>query len=166
MSEIDKESTSKSMYPELGNVWPSLTEDDKLALFTETRDTILCCHNKNGTIHASPIWFRYKDNKFYIVTFNFAKKTRNIMRDDAVTLSIVKQGEGEVKTSAAIIYGKGEVELTPDYSRDSLVYWVWSKYRTTPEEKDQLDQSLSRFDDNNILALITVNPTKIVHYYP
>jgi general stress protein 26 len=154
------------MYPELPSLWGPLSDEDKKALFNDTRNTVMCSLNEDGTIHATPIWFRYKDDKFYVLTFKFARKARNLVRDNAVTLSIVLEGEGEVKTKAAIIYGNAEVDLKPELGSDSTAYWVWEKYMTTPYDRERLEKTLAKHAEENVMALITINPTKIVHYYP
>jgi nitroimidazol reductase NimA-like FMN-containing flavoprotein (pyridoxamine 5'-phosphate oxidase superfamily) len=158
--------TKVGMYSELPSLWQPLSDEDKNALFNNASDTIICSHNKDGTIHATPIWFRYKEGKFYILTFKFARKARNLIRDNTVTLSIVHKGEGETQTKAAIIYGSAEVEINPETGKDSTAYWVWDKYMTTADDREQLEEALEKHSRDEALALITIKPKKIVHYYP
>ena len=36
-----------------------MTQEDIQVIFNESYTTILCSHNKDGTIHAAPIWYNF-----------------------------------------------------------------------------------------------------------
>ncbi len=85
---------------------PPLTKDELKSFFQETNTTRFCSINKNGTIHAVPVWFIYVNGKFLIGAPAKSKRVGNIRRDNRVTLLIDVEGP---PTRGAMIYGKAEI---------------------------------------------------------
>jgi general stress protein 26 len=140
-----------------------MTQDDIQSLFRESYTTILCSHNKNGTIHAAPIWYNYGDNVFYFVSIKKSKRVENIKRDKNVSLSFLMQGtriwdEGDTPSKYALVYGLAELGFEPMEGRDEYLRWVFGKYYKKPPYHPE-------FDDETQITL-KVEPTKIVHFYP
>lgn len=139
-----------------------MTPEDIESLFSESYTTIFCSHNKDGTIHAAPIWYNYKDGVFYFVSIKNAKRTYNVMRNKEVSLSFLMQGTkavgGEVPSKCALVYGKAELGFQPEEGDDEYVKWVFSKYSAA-------DYEAPKFDHDMFMTLKVV-PDKIVHFYP
>lgn len=68
----------------------------------------LCSLNKNGTIHAVPVWFKFKQDHFVIAAPEKSQKVRNILRNKNVTLLIDVEGP---PTRGVIVYGKANISL-------------------------------------------------------
>ena len=139
-----------------------MTKEDLESLFNESYTTIFCSHNDNGTIHAAPIWYNYRDNVFYFVSIKKSKRVENIKRNKNVSLSFLMQGskagEGDAPSKCALVYGVAELGFKPEEGYDEYVRWVWSKYHHEPSYKPEFDPKTH--------VTIKVVPTKIVHFYP
>ncbi len=139
-----------------------MTKEDVHSLFMESYTTIFCSHNKDGTIHAAPIWYNYKDNVFYFVSIKKSKRVENIKRNNNVSLSFLMQGsklgEGDTPSRCALVYGLAELGFEPEEGYNKYVQWVWGKYHRE-------SSFISEFDDKTQVTLRVV-PKKIVHFYP
>ena len=143
------------------SVHPPLSEEHLNLLYEEAKNTIFCTLNKDGTIHATPIWFRYREDGFYSLTFKKARKLVNLKRNNTVSLSIVTIGEGEDRGKVALVYGKAEIGVIPDDGLEAVSSWILGKYMP----KDKIEGTLSQFNQLDVI-LVRVVPEKIVHYYP
>jgi nitroimidazol reductase NimA-like FMN-containing flavoprotein (pyridoxamine 5'-phosphate oxidase superfamily) len=139
-----------------------MTQGDIQSLFVESYTTIFCSHNKDGTIHAAPIWYNYKDNVFYFVSIKKSKRVENIKRNNNVSLSFLMQGskfgESGTPSKCALVYGLAELGFEPEEGYNKYVHWVWGKYH-------QESSFNPEFDDKTQVTLRVV-PKTIVHFYP
>jgi general stress protein 26 len=132
-------------------------------LFEESYTTIFCSQNKDGTIHAAPIWYRYNDGAFYFASIKKSRREANIKRNNNVSLSFLRQGskageEGGVPSKYALVYGKVDINFEPE-SIEEYSKWLFKKYAQPGEEYDaQVNPSFFR--------PLKVVPTEIVHFYP
>ena len=58
------------------------------SILEESRIARICCHNEDGTIHATPVWYKYMDGKIVFVTVDRSIKARNLKRNKNVTVLI------------------------------------------------------------------------------
>jgi nitroimidazol reductase NimA-like FMN-containing flavoprotein (pyridoxamine 5'-phosphate oxidase superfamily) len=139
-----------------------MTQEDIQNLFKESYTTIFCSHNKDGTIHAAPIWYNYRGNAFYFVSIKRSKRVENIKQNNKVSLSFLMQGskagEGETPSKCALVYGLAELGFDPEEGHDEYLRWVFGKYHKEPSYHPQ-------FDTKTQITLRVV-PTNIVHFYP
>ena len=137
-----------------------MTQEDIIGLFEDAYTTIFCTHNKDGTIHAIPIWYRYRDNAFYFISIKKSRRVANLRRNNDVSLSFIIQGEGDFPTKVALVYGKAELGFVPDEGYGAFGGWIAEKY------SDQVESGeLAKFDHMNFVS-VKVTPDKIVHFYP
>lgn len=87
---------------------PHLTDKEMKAFFQEAKIARLCSFNKNSTIHAVPVWFKYDEGHFVIAAPEKSQKIRNILRNNNVTLLVDVEGP---PTRGVIVYGKAEVDF-------------------------------------------------------
>jgi len=85
---------------------PNLTREEVESLFKESRNCVFCSFNKDGTIHAAPVWYLYEDGKIIIGTPELSRKARNAKRNSNVTVMIEKSGW---PAKGVIIYGKAKL---------------------------------------------------------
>ncbi len=137
-----------------------MTKEDIYGLFEDAYTTIFCTHNKDGTIHAIPIWYRYRDNEFFFVSIKKSRRVANLKRNNVVSLSFIIQGVGDVPTKVALVYGKAELGFEPDEGYDEFARWVAEKYSAQIES-----EALAKFDHENFIT-VKVTPDKVVHFYP
>lgn len=140
-----------------------MTPEDLESLFVESYTTVFCSHNKDGTIHAAPIWYNYKDGVFYFVSIKKSVRGNNVKRNKNVSLSFLMQGtkavDGDIPSKCALVYGLADIGFEPDMGYDDYLRWVWGKYSSAGSNTSQ------RFDHDTFETLKVV-PTKIVHFYP
>ncbi|MBT3283517.1 hypothetical protein HOC87_08480 [Candidatus Bathyarchaeota archaeon] len=140
-----------------------MTPEDKESLFKKAYTTMFCSHNKDGTIHAAPIWFNYKDGVFYFVSIKKSKRVANLKRNNIVSLAFLEQGtktgeKGDTPSKCALVYGKAEMGFEPEEGYVAFSKWVFNKYYS------DMDQTFD-FDHSNFVT-VKVVPDKIVHFYP
>ena len=137
-----------------------MTEEDIVSLFEDAYTTIFCTHNKDGTIHAIPIWYRYRDGEFYFVSIKRSRRVANLRRNNDISLSFIIQGERDTPTKVALVYGKAVLGFEPEEGYDEFGRWVAEKY------SDHIESgALAKFDHENFIT-VKVTPDKIVHFYP
>jgi len=140
-----------------------MTQEDLISTFEDAYTTIFCSHNKDGTIHAAPIWYRYRDGEFYFVSIKKSRRVANIKCNKNVSLSFLiqgsKAGEGDIPSKCALVYGKAELGFEPDEGYEEFGTWVFNKY--APPDSDPP----AKFDHEHFVTL-KVTPDKIVHFYP
>ena len=140
-----------------------MTPEDIDSIFEESYTTIFCSHNKDGTIHAAPIWYRYKNGVFYFASIKKTKRVANIRRNKNVSLSFLMQGskagEGDIPSKCALVYGIAELGFEPEEGYDEYARWVFGKYASPGSDYSP------EFNHDSFVTLKVV-PTKIVHFYP
>jgi PPOX class probable F420-dependent enzyme len=67
----------------------------------------LCTHNKDGSIHIVPIWFRYANGELLLGTQEITQKVQNIKRDNRVTVLV---DTTEPRLAGVIMYGSAELD--------------------------------------------------------
>ena len=67
----------------------------------------LSTHNKDGTIHTVPIWFKFRDGEILLGTQEISQKVQNIKRDSRVTLLV---DTSEPRLKGVILYGNAKLE--------------------------------------------------------
>ena len=137
-----------------------MSSEDTNALYTETPTTIFCTHNKDGTIHAVPIWYQYKDETFYFMSFKDAKRIKNIQHNNDVSLSLVMPGGPGESTKIALINGKAEVGFEPEEGYDKFAQWIGEKYPSVTDNPDYNKFNHDRF------VTIKVVPDKALAFHP
>ncbi len=75
-------------------------------ILEESRIARFCCLNENGTIHATPVWYKYMNGKIVVLTPDHSRKARNIKRNKNVTILI----DLEKPARGVMIYGTAELD--------------------------------------------------------
>lgn len=88
---------------------PNLTNVEIKSLFKEGRNCIFCSLNKDGTIHATPVWYLHEGENIIIGTPENSRKARNVKRNNNVTVMIEKSGW---PAKGVIVYGKATLGST------------------------------------------------------
>ncbi len=88
---------------------PPLSPDEVLEFLNQMTVARVCTHNKDGSIHAAPIWFYYESGKVIFGTPDQSVKAKNLRRDNRITILVDDDGP---PTRGVLIYG--EAELTTE----------------------------------------------------
>ncbi len=133
---------------------PHLTEEEIEIFLKEVKVARISTFNEDGTIHTVPVWFKYEDGQFTIASPEKSRKTRNILRNDNLTLLIDVEGP---PTRGVIVYGKGEVDFT-EWNSEALS--LLKKYLPEEDARKTLDglNKLTKW------VRISINPTRIASF--
>ncbi|UCF27111.1 MAG: pyridoxamine 5'-phosphate oxidase family protein, partial [Chloroflexota bacterium] len=119
-------------YPQL----PAIS-DEKLVSFLETAQFArLGTFNEDGTIHITPVFFKYQDGQILIATQDPSRKVRNIKRNNNVSVLI---DTTEVPFLGALIYGKAELDYDDVISKRITIF----EKRLSREEGETYARRLS-----------------------
>jgi len=91
---------------------PHLTDEEIESFLRKSEVARFCSLNADGTIHAVPVWYSYKNGQILVATPVASRKARNVRRDKNVTLLIDNSGTRGVWPKGVLIYGKAELDAT------------------------------------------------------
>ena len=122
-------------------------------LLEEARIARVCCHNEDGTIHATPTWFRYENGYVRIPIMSDSRKARNIKRNKNVTILIdlVRPPRG------VMIYGSAELD---DVDVIAKAISVNEKYQPKEDAKATIERFLKETD-----FILTVKIERLVSFH-
>ena len=130
-----------------------LEKEEIESLLREAKIARFCCHNNDGTIHATPVWFDYQNGNIIILTPSRSQKARNIKRNENVTILVdmVKPPRG------VIIYGKAELD---DTDVISTAITMAEKYVPKDKAKSLVEEVVTKGMD----LLVTVKPERMASF--
>jgi len=106
---------------------PHLTDKEIEDFLKSAKIARICTHNKDGTIHAVPVWFNYDNGEIIIGTPKASRRARNLKRNNSVTILIDEVGP---PTRGVIIYGKARMD---DTDMDQATHSIFSRYMSQEE---------------------------------
>lgn len=134
---------------------PPLTEDEIDAFLNEQKIAKICSLNKDGTIHATAVWFLYKNGLIITVTPAATRKVRNIIRNSSVTVFV----DDPETARGVLIYGKAKLDY--EYSfRDATS--LYEKYMAL-QQAAKVARKMSRTSKGGAV-MITIRPERIVSF--
>ncbi|MFX0020156.1 MAG: pyridoxamine 5'-phosphate oxidase family protein [Promethearchaeota archaeon] len=108
---------------------PALEKEEITTFLESAKIARICSINKDGTIHAVPVWFNYDNGKVIIGTPKASRRARNIKRDNNVTVLIDEIGP---PTRGVIIYGKATMD---EEDMDQAAHSIFNRYMSEEEAK-------------------------------
>jgi len=108
---------------------PPLTSEEIESMLKENHIARICTHNKDGTIHAMPVGYRYMNGQILIMSITESRKTRNIKRNNDITVLVDTQNP----LRGILIYGKAEIDYDKVYEQAASV--VEGTMGNMPKEK-------------------------------
>ena len=108
---------------------PVLTKEEIDKFLQKGNIARICSINKDGTIHAVPVWFDYDNGKVIIGTPKASRRARNIKQNDNVTVLIDEIGP---PTRGVIIYGKASID---EKDIDHAAHSIFKRYMSEKEAK-------------------------------
>lgn len=100
---------------------PHLTEKEIESLLKQAKVVRFCSMNRNGTIHAVPVWYSYVDGQIVVATPVASRKARNVRRNENVTLLIDDSETRGVWPKGVMVYGKAKLD-TSDLTLGEFTY--------------------------------------------
>ena len=110
---------------------PHMSMQEAESFLREAKIARFCSLNKDGTIHAAPVWYKYENGEITVATPPASRKARNVRRNENVTILIDISEGGVGWPKGVIIYGKARV--TPDAMQIPEAVSLLEKYRPKNE---------------------------------
>jgi len=133
---------------------PPLTSEEIESLLKENNTARICTHNKDGTIHAIPVSYRYMNGQIVLLSYASSRKTRNIKRNNDVTV-LIDTGSAQ----GILIYGKAELEYDNIYQ---MALSVWEKSYRAP--RDKFERFVQVALDKVKMVIVKVTPKRIITF--
>jgi nitroimidazol reductase NimA-like FMN-containing flavoprotein (pyridoxamine 5'-phosphate oxidase superfamily) len=112
----------------------------------------ICTHNEDGTIHATPVSYRYINGQILILTNIESRKVKNIKRNNDVTVLV-----DEVNTLRGIqIHGTAEIDYDNIYEKAPTVLETARPVLDVPKEK--LERIAKAYVDTFKLVILRITP--------
>jgi len=131
-----------------------LEREEIESLLQEARIARFCCHNEDGTIHATPVWFKYESGNIIIAIPSRSRKARNVKRNKNVTILVdmVKPPRG------VMIYGTAELD---DSDVLATAVSINEKYLPKERAKAYAEESFK----SGLDRMMTVKPERMVTFH-
>ena len=110
---------------------PPLTSEEIESMLKENQYVRICTHNKDGTIHAVPVSYRYMNGQIVIMSITKSRKNRNIERNNDVTVLI----DTLDPLRGILIYGTAELDRDNVY--EQALSFMEALFPKMPKEKVQ-----------------------------
>ena len=107
---------------------------------------------RDGSPQVAPVWYQYRDGKFFVSTAGFAAKARNVRRDPRVSVSIASPDE-----PYAYVLVHGRAKITTD-DVEATVTSVSVRYKGD-DEGSAFAREVLKSTDN---VLIEITPDKVI----
>ena len=133
---------------------PTLTTEEIDSLLKENNMARICSHNKDGTIHAVPVQYKYIRGQIVMIFSNSSRKTRNIKRNNDATVLI----DTDHPFQGILIYGKAEL------SYDNFHQLAVSVHKTPGQPKDRIERFVHTHLDPAKCVIVKVTPKRIVTF--
>ena len=121
-------------------------------LLEESKISRVCCHNEDGTIHATPVWFRYENGYIRMAIHRESRKARNIKRNKNVTILIEEQG----RALGVIIYSTAMLD---DVDVIDKAISINEKYQSKEDAKATIEKLFKETD-----YILTVKTERMVSF--
>jgi nitroimidazol reductase NimA-like FMN-containing flavoprotein (pyridoxamine 5'-phosphate oxidase superfamily) len=134
---------------------PPLTSEEIESMLKGNRFARICTHNEDGTIHATPVSYRYINGQILILTNIESRKVKNIKRNNDVTVLV-----DEVDTLRGIqIHGTAEIDYDNIYEEAPTVLENARPVLGVPKEK--LERIAKAYVDTFKLVILRITPKHI-----
>jgi len=133
---------------------PPLTSEEIESLLKENNIARICSHNKDGTIHAVPVHYKYINGQIVMVFSDSSRKTRNIKRNNDVTV-LIDTGR---PFRGILIYGKAELGY------DNVHQLAVSVHETSGQPREKVERFVHAHLDPAKCVIVKVTPKRIVTF--
>lgn len=122
----------------------------------EAKIARLCILNEDGSIHAVPVWYLYRNGRLRMVTAKHSRKQRNVSRSRNVAVLADSSDSESNQPQGIVIYGRAEIGDWVD-PKDPDVLSLFGKYMPQEETESFANAQFSLASCLNI----TIKPTRI-----
>ena len=137
---------------------PPLTSEEIESMLKENHYARICTHNRDGTIHAVPVAYRYVNGQILMMSFIKSRKTRNIERNNDVTVLVDTQNP----LRGVLIYGTAEIDHHNIYEQTLTINETSPAFISVPREK--LERITKAYVDAWKYVILKITPKHIVTF--
>jgi general stress protein 26 len=112
---------------------PPLTNEEIESMLKENHYARICTHNKDGTIHAIPVAYRYINGQILIMSLIKSRKNKNIERNNNVSVLV----DTLDPLRGILIYGTAEIDHDNIYEQMYTINETSPAFSGMPKEKLQ-----------------------------
>ena len=127
------------------------------SILEESKIARICCHNEDGTIHATPVWYKYMDGKIVFVTVDRSIKARNLKRNKNVTV-LIDLVDPAVK--GVMIYGTAELDYSDIFP---MVLTICEKYFEKKEKAKSFADMMA--SETGIDLIVRIKPERMITFH-
>jgi len=125
------------------------------AFLAETRCALLATNRIDGPPQVSPVWYEYRDGRFYIDIDPGSAKFRNLQRDPRLTLCV----DGTFPDARyVVLYGTASFIEKSSPGHGEILRAIAERYHASPEEADRYLRDNAEADS----VLLVVSPYKVL----
>ena len=114
----------------------------------------LCTYNADGTIHVTPLWFKYENGEILLGTQEVTRKVANIKRNNSVTVLIDTH---DPTLQAVIVQGQAKLDYEDVIPKRIAIF---EKYMGTDEAVELANQIASAWEP----VVIRVKPAQMTSF--
>jgi hypothetical protein len=137
---------------------PPLTSQEVESVLKEARYARICTHNRDGTIHAMPVAYRYVNGQILIFSLRNSRKNKNIERNNDVTVLI----DTENPLRGILIHGTAQIDYNNIFEQTLTILETSPLIRNKP--RDQQQRIAKAYIDAFNGAIVKITPKKIVTF--
>jgi PPOX class probable F420-dependent enzyme len=133
----------------------TLTEQEIDEFLTQPRHAVIGTNRRDGAPQLSPVWYLYREGKFYVSLYVHSAKFLNLNRDPRVTVCV----DGAHPDARFVtVYGTADFTREASPWREEIERAIALRYSKNPEDAEQY---LSSADDPDS-ALMIITPSKVI----
>jgi PPOX class probable F420-dependent enzyme len=95
----------------------------------------LSTHNRDGTIHTVPLWFKYQNGEILLGTQEISQKAQNVRRDSRVTVLV---DTTEPRLKGVIMYGNAKLEYNDVIIKRISIFEKYMEFKDAADLADRL----------------------------
>ena len=137
---------------------PSLSSEEIESMLKKNRYARICTHNKDGTIHAMPVAYRYVNGQIMIISLIKSRKNKNIERNNDVSVLV----DTPDPLRGILIYGTAEVDYDNVYKQALTVMETAPPFQAMSKEK--LQRITKAYIDTFRSAIVKVKPKHVITF--
>jgi PPOX class probable F420-dependent enzyme len=128
---------------------PIALAEEMRALLGERRYATLATHDPDGSIHQTPVWYLFEDERFYFESFSRSRKVDNLRRNPSASVVVDAREPGRERWVAAT----GPVEIVTGDEAQALNVKVRGRYLTGAARADSRIEPVFAAGDDVTLVL-------------
>jgi hypothetical protein len=137
---------------------PPLTGEEVESILKENHYARICTHNKDGTIHAMPVAYRYINCQILIMSLIRSRKNRNIERNNDVSVLV----DTPDPLRGILIYGTAEIDHDNVYEQALTINETSPAFVGMPKEK--LQRVTKAYVDTWKFVILKITPKHITTF--